>query len=179
MQDIWHGNPPYEDDEGSLLTARSDLRALIVGAVDDPYQSVVEKLLGCRGHGLWVHCEGGWIWDPYGSLVRSVLMTVHRHRAVQNIFVVTQLCSKNSTVPSPRSSLGTENPPSVVRTVQYLLQHVYHVDPAQWFDSSIDQETAVAHSVQLLRGHPLMPETTVVQGFLLNEDASQLTHVEA
>ena len=157
-----------------------EIHSLIVGAVDFPYEPAVEHVLGCTGHGLWFRCEGAWIWDPYGSLVRSVLMTVHRIKSIRDIYVVTHSdVAQNASSFSRRTMLGTGFSPHVVRTVRYLLQYVYAVDPTRWMDSASKPEEAVVRTVRLFREHPLMPQTVNVRGFLLNGKDSRLFSVEA
>ncbi len=157
-----------------------DIRVLIVGAIDFAYEPVVEQALGCTDHGLWYRCEGAWIWDPYGSLVRSVLMTAHRSQSVRDIYVVAHrdMVHHPSSVCS-RTRLGPGFSSDVVRTVHYLLEYVYAVDPAQWMDSSNNNpEEAVARTVRLFRTHPLIPHGIRVQGLLLDVEDSRLLRVE-
>lgn len=156
-----------------------EIHSLIVGAIDLPYEPVVEHVLGCTDHGLWFRCEGGWIWDPYGSLVRSILMTAHRMESIRNIYVVTHSnLAHNTSVFSRRTLLGAGFSPDVVRTVHYLLQYVYKVKPAQWMDSSTNPEEAIARTVHLFREHPLIPQNVSVHGLLLNEKDARLSRVE-
>lgn len=157
-----------------------EIYSLIVGAIDFPYEPVVEQVLGCTGHGLWFRCEGGWIWDPYGSLVRSVLMTVHRIKSIRDIYVITHSdVAHNTSLLSRRVMLDTGVSSHVVRTVQYLLQYVYAVDPTRWMTSDNNPEAAVGCTVRLLREHPLIPETVNVHGLLLSVTESRLFGVDA
>ena len=169
------------DTLNTALGMFREIHALMVGAIDFPYEPVVEQALGCTNHGLWFRCEGAWIWDPYGSLVRSVLMTAHRSQSIRNLYVVAHRDMAHNTPSfSPRTRLGSGFSPDVVHTVHYLLEYVYAVDPAQWMDSSNNNpEEVVARTVRLFRTHPLIPHGLRVQGLLLDVKDSRLLPVEA
>lgn len=162
-----------------LIGGQQEIHAIIMGAVGIQYESIVEQLVGCRGHALWFRYEGAWIWDPYGSLIRSVLLTVHRHQTIRKVYVVAHGTPEKRCPPGFHDKGLRENlTPAVERTVQYLLQYVYHVDSNRWFDTEFDSEESVAQSVRLISDHPLMPSRVAVQGLLLNTSGPQGSCVE-
>ena len=70
--------------------------------------------------------------------------------------------------------MGEGVPADVMRAMDYLLRHVHGVDPAVWLRAHVDPESAGRNSVRLLQGHPLMPKSIRVQGFLVGETGMRL-----
>lgn len=167
------------DQKTSVHTSPNDYQALFIGEVAPNKKSAVEQGLGCPGIGLWFHCEGALLWDPYGSLMRSVLMTVHRHPSVRTIYVVAESSKEGASAKHRPVVLGTGVSEDIMSTLHYLLRYVQGVDPWVWLQSGSDPAVAVVHSVRLLREHPLMPKSISVQGFLVEETDTRLWPMDA
>lgn len=167
--------------EPSFDLKQDGCEALLVGDVSPGKEHAVEMKLDCAGRGLWFRCEGALLWDPYGSLVRSVLMAVHRWVSLQNIYVVAEENPPDSadsvTAGTHPVRMGEGISLDSLTTMNYLLHHVYGVDPEQWLGNRSDSKAAVSKAVLLLREHPLMPESVCVQGFLVGESGSRLLPV--
>lgn len=169
-----------QEPQRKLPTIPGEIHTLIVGTVELRYEPIVERLLGCLGHSVWFHCEGGWIWDPYDSMARSVLMAIRRNLSIRNIYVITETeWALGPSLSSMPVQLGTGVPSPAVRTVRYLLQQIYAVNPTRWMGSASKPDETVACTVRLLRDHPLMHPAVNIQGLLLNGPASELAPVEA
>ncbi|MHB1956043.1 MAG: hypothetical protein ACYCOU_20110 [Sulfobacillus sp.] len=152
---------------------RDGYAALIIGGVGPEKEQGIELGLGCLGVGLWFRCEGALLWDAYGSLMRSVLMMVHRCSALRDVYVVAEDDPARLQASTP-VAMGAGVPVDVMRAMDYLLRHVHGVDPAVWLGARPDPESAVRNSVRLLQGHPLMPKSIRVQGFLVGETGTRL-----
>ncbi len=168
--------PAQIGDDRKEISSNSYLdrcAALIIGGVGPEKEQGIERGLGCPGSGLWFRCEGALLWDAYGSLMRSVLMMVHRCSSLRDVYVVAEdnpaRLQESSSV-----EMGAGIPADVMRAMDYLLRHVHGVDPAVWLGARPDPEAAVRNSVRLLQGHPLMPESIRVQGFLVRETGTRL-----
>ena len=152
--------------------------ALIIGGIWPEKEHAVELGLGCPKIGLWFRCEGALLWDPYGSLMRSVLMIVHRYHSLRDIYVVAEVCPPGSKEGASAGNrpvvMGAGVPSASLKTLNYLLRHVHGVDPELWLGACSDPKSAVLNSVRLLREHPLMPESMRVQGFLIEETGTRL-----
>ena len=174
-----------EDDlkEASLNSRLDGSEALIIGGVGPGKEHSVELGLGCPGMGLWFRCEGALLWDSYGSLMRSVLMAVHRYSSLRDIYVVAEAyppgSEEGATARNHPVRMGAGISADTMRTMNYLLRDVYGVDPEQWLGSRSDPASAVLNSVRLLREHPLMPESICVQGFLIEETGTRLLPLHA
>ncbi len=169
--------------EASLNSNLDGCEALIIGGVWPDKEQAVELGLGCPGTGLWFRCEGALLWDPYGSLMRSVLMIVHRCPSLRDIYVVAEAGPSGSKEGAPAGSssivLGAGVPTDIMRTLNYLLRHVHGVDPELWLGVCSVPESAVLNSVRLLREHPLLPESIRVQGFLIEEMGTRVLPLHA
>ena len=184
---VYSANGPaeIEDDrkESSFNSNQDGYEALIIGGVWPHKEHAVELGLGCPGIGLWFRCEGALLWDQCGSLMRSVLMTIHRCPSLQNIYVVAEACRPGAqeTTPEGKSPVRMDAgvSPDIMRTLNYLLRDVHGVNPEVWLGAYSDPASTVLHSVRLLRKHPLMPKSIRVQGFLIEEPGTRLLLLDA
>ena len=109
-----------------------------------------------------LRCADAWIWDAYGSLMRSIVASVAYTSGAVEVVVVGYDRSTALSQPVFRSQLS-ESP--AAEAAQYLMQHVLNVDPDEWFGTG-DIRQRVKQTVQVISDHPLLPDSVRVSGFV-------------
>ncbi len=157
-------------------------RSLIVGGLWPEHEKIVEEQLECLNQTLWIRCESGLLWDPYGSLMRTLLMSLLRFPTIKTVYVVAETAGPNSTSSSghnsPERNLAPLVPPKTLNTIRFLLQY-YGINPDDWLRA--DDSSAplyVAQSLRVIRRHPLLPQRVTVKGFFLKEPEGILNPIE-
>lgn len=143
--------------------------SLIVGGVRSDHEKTVEEKLGCLNQALWLRCENGLVWDPYGSLMRTLLMILVRFSTIQTIYVVAASPDRQDE-PAQNTqliNLASKVSGDTVSTIHFLLQYYYGIHPEDWLQS--DGSTTshdIATTLRVIRDHPLLPGAIPVKGFL-------------
>ncbi|WDL98626.1 hypothetical protein [Alicyclobacillus sp. ALC3] len=109
-----------------------------------------------------LRCADAWIWDAYGSLMRSIVASVACTSGAVEVVVVGYDRSTVSSQPVFRGQLS-ESP--AAEAAQYLMQHVLNVHPDEWFGTG-DIRQRVKQTVQVGSDHPLLPDSVQVSGFV-------------
>jgi len=106
-------------------------------------------------------CEGAWIWDPYGSFVRTVLFLAQKQHIPPEIWVMAAGASDQTfRLAAPHEKRDS------LHVTSYMLQHVFHIHPNEWLTMHPAPGRCVLSTVQLLRSHPLLPAHVRVAGYV-------------
>jgi len=159
---------PYD----SACTAKSIF--IIQDAKADEHVKHLMQMManGCAEHVTMLPCEGAWIWDPYGSFVRTVLFLAQKQHIPPEIWVMA------ASGPNQRFQLTAPlEKRDMLRTTSYMLQHVFHVHPTQWLTAQPDADHCVRSTVHLLRTHPMLPAQVRVVGYVFDAAANGFVEV--
>lgn len=118
-------------------------------------------------------CAGAWIWDPYGSLARSILMAAHASPALREIWVVGMEAQGNAGAKWCVPSVA-RTPLPIDHTIRYLLNAESRISAAEWFVVQPCTATRIRETANLLQAHPLLPPGISVSGFIFDPDADSL-----
>lgn len=132
-------------------------------AGDAGFEAAVKELVSAEHAQVEVlRCADAWIWDAYGSLMRSVVASVARASTPVEVVIVGY--DGSTAVSKPWSNQPIESP--AAQATLYLMQHVLHIDPDDWFRSSGNIRERVQQTAQVIAAHPLLPDLLTVSGFV-------------
>lgn len=167
---VFSGSYEGQDVIG-LAKVKQTILAILDAVFDDSFECHVMRMAAECGVDLEVfRCEGAWIWDPYGSLMRSVLVRAHQLCTLRGIWVAGCMTEESTLNLSEAHGYGGRE--HEFSAAFYLLKHVFRVDPAVWLQGPGDRRTRVQQTVRLLREHPLRPQGISIDGFVFRPSLS-------
>ncbi|PSR29605.1 MAG: hypothetical protein C7B43_08070 [Sulfobacillus benefaciens] len=147
-------------------------RSLIVGGLRPDYEMIVEEQLGCLHQALWLRCENGLLWDPYGSFMRTMLISLKRYPQIRTIYVVAESRDRQDAPAQDAEliDLSAKLSQDTGNTIRFLLQQYYGIDPEEWLRSDDSKASVyIRDTLRVIREHPLLPRDITVRGFLIKE----------
>ncbi|PDO10920.1 MAG: hypothetical protein BLM47_04390 [Candidatus Reconcilbacillus cellulovorans] len=141
--------------------------SLVLIGIDPTAEHILQRFIRQeRRHPLVFRCEELRIWDPYGSLARSIVSALTRYPTIREIWILgcnDYICHHHS-IP-----LKTKD--STADVVSYLISHQSGLPAERWLNVSTDPTAAVLETADLLRNHPLLPEgVSVMVAFIEVKD---------
>jgi hypothetical protein len=107
---------------------------------------------------LIFRCEEVLVWDPYGSLARSILSALMRYSAIYEIWILGCKSEQESTF-----SILSENVDNLTTsTATYLISHLSGLSDDRWFHVPSDESSGACQTAHLLQNHPLLPRPVTV-----------------
>ncbi len=103
-------------------------------------------------------CEGVWVWDPYDSLVRTLLFEIYHDSSYEEIWIIG--CDEKK-----RTFLSHNPFESSSNAVSYIFRHVKNVEMDYWSGHQQDIRMNVCKTANLLEAHPWLPKNVNVKGF--------------
>lgn len=161
-----HGSPT---ESRVAVTPFLTYHSLILSGIRPGYEVLIENYLGVMGQSLWLACEGGFIWDPYGSLMRTLLMRMHRFPTITTIYVLAENGDSYDDHWPTSIDLGSYASPSQSKNIQLLLHHYQGINSESWLKSNrSDPSLDVQNALRIIRDHPLLADDIAVHGFLVH-----------
>lgn len=150
-------------------------KTAIVTCMDTRLVLMLEEALGLKtGDVKMIKNAGGLVTDPYGDSMRSLLVAIYE-LGVENVMIVAHT---NCGVEGMKGDHFIEEiikrgiPRERIEGIK-----ASGVDLEGWLTGFCDTEDAVRQSVELVAGHPLLPDGVSVKGFIIDTVTGQLTEV--
>lgn len=144
----------------------------IVTCMDTRLTQLLPAALGLKnGDAKIIRNAGGTIVHPFGSAVRSLLVSIYE-LGVEEIMVIghtdcgVQHMNKDDMLESMKAKGISED---TINSLKY-----FGVDMDTWLCGFESVESAVAQSVDLLQHHPLIPESVKIAGFVMDTATGKL-----
>lgn len=154
-----------------------DVQVIVVQPVlDHPdVEATLHRTIEARAERVkYLVCEGPWVFDPYGSLMRTLLSITHRHPSVREIWVVGYPDGADGGIETFRMG-DLECTPARQETLSYMLQHVIQVEPSRWMMHGATSARDLGETVRVIQTHPILPSRVNVKGYVF--DGSELALV--
>ena len=118
---------------------------------------------------------GGVISNPFGSVVRSLLIAVYE-LGVETILVIGHTDCGVQHMDS-RAMIESMKQRGVSQEAIDMI-HYCGIDFEKWLSGFDDVNTSVQETVELLKHHPLIPEDVQIGGFVMDSTTGELLEVE-
>ncbi len=147
----------------------------IVTCMDNRLVQLLPAALGLENRDAkLIKNAGGVISHPYGSVVRSLLISVLELGVTQIMVIGHTDCGvQGLDGDKVVEKLLVRGIPS--RDLE-VLSHS-GIDFKTWLGGFSSAEESVRHSLSVLRDHPLMPEDIIIRGFIMDVDTGGLSEV--
>ncbi len=161
--------------DGSAMAGRPIKHLAVISCMDTRLTRMLPHALGLAdGDAVIIKAAGATIVDPYGEVMRSVLVAVGE-LGVNEIMVVghTNCGTHGMRAASLLEALRKSG------IAQERVDEALATDPraATVLNGFSRLETEVAASVEKIRTHPLVPPSVSVRGFVINIETGALTEV--
>lgn len=172
LDDILNHNAQFvENKTFELYTANSvpQKHAVIITCMDTRLTELLPKAMNFKNGDVKIlKTAGAVIKNPYGSIMRSILVAVHVLQA-DEIYVVGH---HNCGMSRLDTDVLLERMKQNGVTEQDLDQ--VNIDTREWLEGFDEIEDSVRASVNLIKDHPLIPEKVPVHGLVIDPSTGKL-----
>lgn len=150
-------------------------KMVIVTCMDSRLVELLPKALGLKnGDVKIVKNAGGVVMHPFGTAMRSILVTVYEFDVEDVLIIGHDLCGMASVDKShiieKMEKMGIDN--NVLATIENS-----GIDVCDWLSGFECVEDSVKSSVQLVQNHPLLHNNVRVHGLIINPETGELRSV--
>lgn len=147
-------------------------KLVIVSCMDTRLTELLPQAMGLRnGDAKIIKNAGAIVSHPFGSVMRSILVAVYELQAEEVCIIGHRECGMSGL--NAASILNKAKERGVEDKCLSLLQHA-GVDLETWLTGFHSVEESVAHSVNMVRYHPLLPEEVPVHGLVIDPGTGTL-----
>ncbi|MFR7984997.1 MAG: beta-class carbonic anhydrase [Clostridia bacterium] len=179
IEEIREFNKRFVKDEKyqSYITSKyPDKKLAILTCMDTRLTELLPAALGLKnGDVKLIKNAGGVISNPFGSVVRSLLIAVYE-LGVETILVIGHTDCGVQHMDS-RAMIESMKQRGVSQEAIDMI-HYCGIDFEKWLSGFDDVNTSVQETVELLKHHPLIPEDVQIGGFVMDSTTGELLEVE-
>ena len=179
IEEIREFNKSFVKDEKyqSYITSKyPDKKLAILTCMDTRLTELLPAALGLKnGDVKLIKNAGGVISNPFGSVVRSLLIAVYE-LGVETILVIGHTDCGVQHMDS-RAMIESMKQRGVSQEAIDMI-HCCGIDFEKWLSGFDDVNTSVQETVELLKHHPLIPEDVQIGGFVMDSTTGELLEVE-
>ena len=147
----------------------------IVSCMDTRLTELLPAALGLKnGDAKIIKNAGGIISHPFGSVMRSLLIGIYE-LDVQEILVIGHTdCGACYT--DSQKMIKKMKAHGIVQNNIDLLKY-FGIDFDSWLGGFVDLDVSIKESVALIRKHPLVPESVMVYGLVIDSTTGEVKKV--
>lgn len=159
----------YEEFATSKLPNK---RMVILSCMDTRLMELLPHALNVKnGDVKLIKNAGAVINHPFGSVMRSILVAIYQLQADEVLVIGHHDCGMgglkaDDMIPNMKKRGVTQK---TLDTLEYS-----GINVQSWLKGFSNVEDSVAHSVDVIKNHPLLPENTPVHGLVINPETGKL-----
>ena len=163
--------------DGSAIAGRPTKHLAVISCMDTRLTRMLPRALGLAdGDAVIIKAAGATIVDPYGEVMRSVLVAVGELGVTEVMVIGHTNCGTHG--------MHATDLLDALRASGVAQEHIDEALAADLRAAAVLNgfsclETEVAASVEKIRAHPLVPPSVSVRGFVINIETGELTEVSA
>ncbi|MFF2887492.1 beta-class carbonic anhydrase [Paenibacillus sp. NPDC057967] len=153
-----------------------DKRMVILTCMDTRLTELLPKSMNLKnGDAKVIKTAGGIITQPFGSVMRSVLVAVYELQADEVFVVGHHNCGMTGLNSQEIIQHMTERgvPESTIETLKHS-----GVNLLRWLRGFDNVRDSVVNSVSIIRNHPLLPANILVHGLIIDPDTGELELID-
>lgn len=161
--------------KGYTTSKYPDKKTLIVSCMDSRLTELLPAAMGIRnGEVKMVKNAGGLITSKYGSVMRSIIVGIYSFD-IEEIFVI------------GHTDCGMHHFNSSVLQKEFQRYGINEddlkeieedgVEVFNWIKGFSNIETNIESSVNIIKSHPLVPDTVKVNGFIIDSNTGELIEI--
>ncbi len=148
-------------------------RMVLLTCMDTRLVELLPRALNVRnGDVKIVKNAGALVTHPFGSIMRSLLVAIYELQAEEVLIIGHHDCGMSGMNPEKMIESMRERGvrEEAIDTITYA-----GIDLQDWLKGFTSVEESVAHSVHMVKKHPLMPKDITVHGLVIHPSTGELT----
>lgn len=153
-----------------------DKKIAILTCMDTRLVELIPAALGIKnGDVKMIKNAGGMVTNPFGSVVRSLLIGIVE-LGVEEVMVIGHT---DCGVAGINAKMMIEHLLKRGVSQDHIdMMRYCGVDFEKWLSGFDTVESSVAETVDILKNHPLMPKDVVIRGFVINTETGKLNPID-
>jgi len=152
-------------------------KALFLTDIECDWHSLLQEITNILPENmLTIQCYGPVISNPYGDIMRSIIIAIYQEK-VEEIYVVG---TKNSEALSANVLIELDSMKEKIRTLDYLFQHsrpeFLRGTVHEWLNEN--SHDRIEKCVNIIYHHPLVPQNVKVRGLIIDREDGKPSIVE-
>ncbi|MFD1954812.1 beta-class carbonic anhydrase [Paenibacillus thailandensis] len=149
-----------------------DRKMVIVTCMDTRLTELLHRAMNIgNGDAKIIKNAGGIITQPFGNIMRSVLVAIYELQAYEVFIIGHHGCGMSGL--DPERVVGNMIKRGVSEDTIATLQHS-GIDMMRWLAGIQDVRKSVENSVSIVRNHPLLPPGIPVHGLVIHPETGEL-----
>ncbi|MFD0587015.1 beta-class carbonic anhydrase [Paenibacillus sp. GCM10027627] len=179
LSDILSYNKDFVATKGYEQYATSrfpDKRMVILTCMDTRLTELLPKSMNLKnGDAKIIKTAGGIITQPFGNIMRSVLVALYELQADEVFVIGHHNCGMTGLNPQEMVQHMKERgvPESTIETLKHS-----GLNLMRWLTGFDNVRDSVVNSVGIIRNHPLLPADILVHGLIIDPDTGELELVD-
>lgn len=146
---------------------------LILSCMDNRLVELLPQAMNVeKGGAKIIQNAGGMISHPFGSVMRSIVISIY-DLGIKEIFVIGHKDCSNADPKRPKFLQNMMQNESSLHKMK-TLQHA-GINVEKWLKGFDDPAEGIRQSVQMIKNHPLLPDGVAVHGLLMDPQTGELT----
>lgn len=153
-----------------------DKRMVILTCMDTRLTELLPKSMNLKnGDAKIIKTAGGIITQPFGNIMRSVLVSLYEMQADEVFVIGHHNCGMTGLNPQEIIQHMKERgvPESTIETLKHS-----GVNLMRWLTGFDNVRDSVVNSVSIIRNHPLLPLNILVHGLIIDPETGELEIVD-
>ena len=153
-----------------------DKKIAILTCMDTRLVELIPAALGIKnGDVKMIKNAGGMVTNPFGSVVRSLLIGIVE-LGVEEVMVIGHT---DCGVAGINAKMMIEHLLKRGVSQDHIdMMRYCGIDFEKWLSGFDTVESSVAETVDILKNHPLMPKDVVIRGFVINTETGKLNPID-
>ncbi|MEK5520507.1 carbonic anhydrase [Heyndrickxia sp. FSL W8-0423] len=148
-------------------------KALVLTNIENGLETILQEVTNIRTENmLTLQCYGPVISNPYGDIMRSIIIAIYQEN-VEEIFVVGKQDKENTSV---KVLTQIDSMKDKIQTLDYLFQYnkpeFSGVSVKEWLYGKENENASdnIKKCVNIIQHHPLVPSHVKVKGIIVSND---------
>ena len=178
LDEIMQYNKAFVESKGYekyITNKYPDKKIAIVSCMDTRLTKLLPAALGLKnGDAKIIQNAGGVISHPFGSVMRSLLIAIYELEVEEVLVIGHTDCGARYTDSQKMIEKMKEH--GITQNNIDMIKYC-GIDFDSWLGGFVDLEDSVKKSVELIRKHPLIPETEMVYGLVIDSITGELSRI--
>ncbi len=178
LDEILQYNKTFVENKGYekyITNKYPDKQIAIVSCMDTRLTKLLPAALGLKnGDAKIIQNAGGVISHPFGSVIRSLLIAIYELDVKEILVIGHTDCGARYT--DSKKMLEKMKEQGITQNSIDMIKYC-GIDFDSWLGGFMDLDDSVKKSVELIRNHPLIPETVMVYGLVIDSFTGELNKI--
>ena len=159
-----------------ITTKNPNKKIVVLSCMDTRLSELLPKALNLKnGDAKIIKNAGAAIMHPFGSIMRSIAVAIYEFQTDEILVIGHHGCGMNNLDVDKmlEKAVSRGISPEVITTLSSA-----GIDIKQWLHGFSSTEESVMESVDMIKGHPLIPKDIKIHGLIIDPETGRLEVVD-